>query len=113
MLNAYPEAASIPDPVGDFPLHLSLHAGNTWITGVKEIFEAAPNVIYVRDRASRQFPFMITASRGSNTNGSPKKELNTKQHEVDLSHQKEVDLLELTTVFELLLRDPCAVMSTF
>ena len=62
-LRVYPKAASIPDSSGNLPLHLSLRAGKTWYTGVKEIFEAAPYAIHVQDRISHQFPFMITASK--------------------------------------------------
>ena len=107
---AYPEAASIPDPYGDLPLHLSLHAGKTWDTGVKEIFEAAPHTIHEQDRTSRDFPFMIAASRRSNKTGHcTTKTVNIKQKEVELCYYKAIDLLDLTTVFELLRRYPCAV----
>jgi len=111
VLNAYPEAASIPDQFGDLALHLSLRAGKTWCTGVKEIFEAAPHAIHVQDRTSCQFPFMIAASTKWNTDHHPVEILDTKQYEIESSHQKAIDLLELTTVFELLRRDPCAVDS--
>jgi len=111
IIYAYPEAASIPDPFGDLPLHLSLRAGKTWDTGVKEIFEAAPHAIHVQDRKLKQFPFMIAASKRLNDSYYPVKVLDTKQEEIESSHQIAVDLLELTTVFELLRRYPCAVDS--
>mmetsp|Transcript_7350 Transcript_7350/g.8535 ORF Transcript_7350/g.8535 Transcript_7350/m.8535 type:complete len:147 (+) Transcript_7350:303-743(+) len=110
-LLAYPKAASIPDSFGNLPLHLSLRAGKTWFTGVKEIFEAAPHAIHVQDRTSCQFPFMIAASTRWNTDHHPVEILDTTQYEIESSHQKAIDLLELTTVSELLRRDPCVVDS--
>ena len=110
-LLAYPKAASIPDSSGNLPLHLSLRAGKTWFTGIKEIFEAAPYAIHVQDRTSRQFPFMIAASKKLNDSCCLPKTFDPKRYKSDLSHQNAVDLLELTTVFELLRRDPCAVES--
>jgi len=111
ILIAHPEAASIPDRVGNLPLHISLRAGKTWYTGVKEIFEAAPNAIHVQDRTWCQFPFMIAASKRLNDNCCPAIPFYPKQHETESSHQNVVNLLELTTVFELLRRNPCAVDS--
>jgi len=107
VLYMYPEAASVPDPFGDLPLHLSLRAGRTWEAGVKEIFDAAPDAIHVQDRLSRQFPFMIAASKRFKNGSYYAKELGLNRREIESNRQR--DLSELTTVFELLRRHPCAV----
>ena len=110
VLNAYPEAASIPDNLGNLPLHLSLRAGITWYTGVKEIFEAAPHAIYVQDRTSLEFPFMIAAARKFDDNCCIYHIFEPEQHQTESSHQKVVELLELTTVFELLRRSSLNIL---
>ena len=113
IISAYPLAASVPDPFGTFPLHLSLRAGNRWDTGVKEIFEAAPNKIHVRDHSSGLLPFMIAASKKYNhnpTNYQTTEIWKEEQIENILLFQKKIDLLELTTVFELLQKNPSQVI---
>ena len=62
-LKIYPKAASKPDHNGYLPLHLSLYAGKTWNSGIKEIFEAAPDSNLIQDHETHLFPFMIAASR--------------------------------------------------
>lgn len=112
VLNAYPEAASVPDYNGNLPLHASLHAGKTWDNGIKEIFEAAPQAIHVQDCRSSHFPFMIAAY--------DKDETKDKQHihkiytveqddKVVNLIQRALFLSELTTIFELIRRAPSQV----
>lgn len=111
IVSVYPQAASIPDRFGKFPLHLSLYAGSTWDTGVKEIFEAAPNLIFVQD-SSGLLPFMIAAYKKTPICNDQHTivMLNDEQIENKAQFQKKVDLLELTTVFKLLLNSPSQVI---
>ena len=109
VLNAHPEVASIPDPSGYLPLHLSLRAGYTWHTGVKEIFEARPDVIFVRDHTSYLFSFMIAACKKIHIDHQPSELFGTKIDKIELNKQNAVDLSQLTTIFELLRRDPCVL----
>jgi len=92
-------------------LQSSLHAGRTWYTGVKEIFEAAPNSIYIQDHLSGLFPFMIAACKKTDTDADHRstKKIKVGQFEENSSFQKKVDLLELGTIFELLQKDPSQV----
>jgi len=111
VVNAYPQAASIPDRFGRLPLQSSLRAGSTWYTGVKEIFEAAPNSIYIQDYSPGLFPCMIAACKKSRTDADrhPTKALRVEQVKENSSSQKGIDLLELATIFELLQKDPSQV----
>jgi len=59
----YPNAAIISDYSGRLPLNLSLdNGGMTWQTGVQRIFQAAPEIIQVRDAGSKLYPFMLAAA---------------------------------------------------
>ena len=84
LLKINPSAAKIVDRNGDLPLHLSLMGGKNWYhDGVKEIFEAFPNALQNSDAKSEPVlglsPVMIASS------------------------VKECDL---TTIFELIRKDP-------
>ena len=103
VLTTNPQAASKPDRYGNLPLHVSLHTGKTWNAGVKEIFEAAPYAIDVRDHKSQQYPFMIAAYKKIRANDITEARILT-QTGLDLQHS--IFLSELTTVFELLRRSP-------
>lgn len=112
VLRAYPQAAFIPDRYGNLPLHICLHSGKMWHTGVKEMFEAAPHAIQTEDTASNLRAFMITASKSNINNDKypSTRALHTHEYEKGVHINEKVALLELTTVFELLQRDPCQVM---
>jgi len=111
-IKAYPQAASISDRFGNLPLHLSLHAGGTWETGVKEIFQAAPNAIYMQDNSSGLSPFMIAASKKNHHGADHHHTRLLKVEEIEIYDffQKKANLLELTTVFELLRKNPSQVI---
>jgi len=104
IVNAYPEAVNIKDCCGNLPLHVSLCAGKTWGTGIKEIFKEVPDAIHTPDPFSHLSPFMIAASK--KCQDDQKKLFNATQDEQDLSVQNEVLLFELNTVFELLRNAP-------
>ena len=89
----------------------SLYTGSTWYTGVKEIFEAAPSSIYIQDHSSGLFPFMIAACKGTRIEADHRytKTLKAEQVEESSSFQKKVGLLKLSTVFELLQKNPSQV----
>jgi len=115
VVEAYPSAASTRDCTGNLPLHSSLNAGKTWDTGIKEIFEAFPSATYFRDVTYNLFPFMLAAlERQKSTNhqdGNLKPLDVIKQNKFDESSiQNDTSLMELTTIFELLQRDPCQVV---
>lgn len=79
ILKINPSAAKLHDANGSYPLHLSLYSGKHWFNdGVKEIFEAAPETLALRD--GQGFTPATIASIG---NGC-----------------------DLTTIFELLRHDP-------
>jgi len=111
-LKIYPQAASKPNHNGYLPLHLSLYAGKTWNSGIKEIFEAAPDSNLIQDHKTHLFPFMIAASRNDDDNRHLRiKSLLTGQREPELNFEKQVFLSELTTVFKLLREAPFQVHS--
>jgi len=109
-LKIYPQAASKPDHAGYLPLHLSLYAGKTWNSGIKEIFEAAPDSNLIQDHKTHLFPFMIAASKNDDDNSHLRiKGFPTGQHEPELSIKKQMFLSELTTVYKLLREAPFQV----
>ncbi len=79
ILKINPNAAKLPDTKASYPLHLSLYSGKHWFNdGIKEIFEAAPETLVLRDM--RGFTPATIASIGN-----------------------ECDLM---TIFELIRHDP-------
>jgi len=109
IVKAYPQAAFIPDRFGNLPLHLSLYAGCTWDTGVKEIFQAAPDAIYVRDHSSGLLPFMIAASKKFFTSADHRHAteiLTIEENKRKDKYENRVGSLELATIFHLLQKDP-------
>ena len=59
LLEHYPEAASIPNKDGRFPLHLAIECGRSWYNGVKILQRAAPNVIRRKDPFTGLHPFQL------------------------------------------------------
>ena len=97
-----PEAAMKTDHEGKYPLHSFLKKGWLWQTGIKELFQAAPQTLIVREKETNMLPFMIAACHASQqTNDNDDNLLN-----------KQISPLELTTVFELLRKDPASILST-
>ena len=61
LIEANPMAARRrTDPEG-YPLHLALKSGKLWDFGVKMIFEAAPDVLKVKDPTTGLYPWAIAA----------------------------------------------------
>ena len=113
-LKIYPHAASISDNHGNLPLHTGLYSGKTWNSGIKEIFEAAPDSNLVQDHKTRLFPFMIAASRYNNDsrNQYDNYVLNG-HHKKESRLRKEGSISELTTIFQLLRNAPFQVNNIF
>ena len=123
ILEAFPEGASICDCSGKFPLHLCLESGKTWETGVKEVFEASPSALYVQDPELCLYPFMMAAVFSSSCSSSSQRKMQKKQQNechsfsgvtispTDSTSElcKTLSLMELTTIYELLRKDPSQV----
>lgn len=62
LLEAKPEAASIPDNQGRLPLHLAISSGKTWSQGVKAILKANPDTLTSPDPTTGLQPFLQAAS---------------------------------------------------
>jgi hypothetical protein len=64
LLQAYPEAASIPMMFvdhGRYPLHSAIANRHSWSGGVQELFLAAPHVLLVQDPWTKLYPFQLAA----------------------------------------------------
>jgi hypothetical protein len=64
LLQAYPEAASIPMMIADhgpYPLHSAIANRHSWSGGVQELFLAAPHVLLVQDPWTKLYPFQLAA----------------------------------------------------
>ena len=98
----------MPDHDGRFPLHLALHSGKSWDVSVRDIFEAAPDVINVCDSKSGLFPFMIAASQKPALNIIDPNE--GKDEEIGRkSNWQDQSMIQLCTVYELLRKEPSQV----
>ena len=102
VLNAHPEAAHIPDSRGHLPLHLSLKSGKTWQTGIYDICNASPQALLVPDKDCGLLPFMIAAFQKEEP-----------QVSCQLFSGKLRENPRLTTIFELLRRDPSQLAKGF
>ena len=110
VINIFPQAASIPDSNGDLPLFLGLKAGKRWNSGIREIFQAAPDSNIVQDLETHLFPFMIAASNNNDNNRRKYKKCSlTEQHKTKLCIKNQESLSQLTTVFKLLREAPFQV----
>jgi ankyrin repeat protein len=70
LLELYPEAAGQQDPnepIGRTPLHTALAHGHEWHTGVKELFQYAPDAAYEVDPVTRLQPFQMAAENDVDT----------------------------------------------
>lgn len=63
LLRVYPEAASVINAAGRYPINLAILAGKTWQDGVYDLFRAGPNVVLDGsiDRTIGLPPFMLAA----------------------------------------------------
>jgi hypothetical protein len=64
LLELYPPAARTFDttePAGRYPLHTALAGRHQWKTGVKELFEGAPEAIFLPDPVTRVYPFQLAS----------------------------------------------------
>jgi hypothetical protein len=64
LLEMYPPGARTFDPtepVGRYPLHTALAGRHQWKTGVKELFEGAPEAISLPDPVTRVYPFQLAS----------------------------------------------------
>lgn len=63
LLREYPEAASVLNTAGRYPINLAILAGKTWQDGVCDVFRAGPNVVLEGsvDSTVGLPPFMLAA----------------------------------------------------
>mmetsp|Transcript_17469 Transcript_17469/g.25233 ORF Transcript_17469/g.25233 Transcript_17469/m.25233 type:complete len:608 (+) Transcript_17469:57-1880(+) len=62
LLAVYPEAATVPDSQGSFSLSLALSSGKSWVTGVQDIFAAAPDLTHRQDLRTKLLPALVSAT---------------------------------------------------
>jgi hypothetical protein len=61
LIEANPKAALRQTDPGGYPIHLALKSGKLWDFGVRLIFEAAPDVLKVKDPISGLYPWTVAA----------------------------------------------------
>jgi hypothetical protein len=64
LLEMYPPGARTLDPTepaGRYPLHTALTCRHQWMTGVKELFEGAPEAISLPDPVTSVYPFQLAS----------------------------------------------------
>lgn len=74
VLDAYPQAASIPCGDGRLALHLAIEARISWGGGLSKIFDAAPASLRVPDPKTGLLPFLHAATSGASRPPSGKKD---------------------------------------
>eukprot|EP00980_Cylindrotheca_fusiformis_P027502 scaffold20791_cov137-Cylindrotheca_fusiformis.AAC.1 len=69
LLDAYPNAATKKLPLngGRHPLHIALTNRHTWTGGVRELLQAAPEVLFIPDPVTKLFPFQLASIRVRDT----------------------------------------------
>jgi len=98
ILYSYPEAAAIPDAMGQYPLHLACCSGCfSWETGLRQLFEAAPDVLRIPTANGGHSLFVATALAQAERTAS----LHGEPHVVEVN--------TINTLFELLRNDPTVV----
>jgi hypothetical protein len=63
LLAVHPGAARAQDPneIGRYPLHTALSNQHSWYSGVKSLFECAPEVVFMADPSTGLLPFQTAA----------------------------------------------------
>merc|ERR1712224_908479 len=61
LLSLHPEAISIQDWMGKFPLTLAIESGKSWDNGISLLLETEPRVLSTRDELSHFYPFMLAS----------------------------------------------------
>jgi ankyrin repeat protein len=97
VLDAYPQAASIPCGDGRLALHLAIGARISWSGGLSKIFDAAPGSLRVPDPKTGLVPSLLAATFDA---GRPP------------CREKDVDCVDsINTVFQLLRLGPDLITS--
>jgi ankyrin repeat protein len=120
LVKLFPNAATVCDSDGRYPLHLACMSGKVWEDGLSSLFEAAPNAIRCRDKEGR-LPLHIVAFRNcskppSLCDSSPKITNRSRRSkslmtlEMDrLTKKEKREAQELSNIFEILKSDPNAL----
>ena len=61
LLTLSPHAASVCNEEGRYPMHSAVYNQHTWLGGVKEVFENAPEATYQVDPVTHFYPFQLAA----------------------------------------------------
>ena len=77
VLDAYPQAASIPCGDGRLALHLAIEAQISWDGGLSKIFDAAPASLRVPDPKTGLIPFLHAATSGASRGKKDSDSVNT------------------------------------
>ena len=118
ILHKHPSLASISNHSGLRPLELALLKGRTWFSGIREIILANPKSISQVDETSGLYPFQLAAVAGgikaeatSHLPPDKRRKLADEEHDSSLVayQEKEHDLEQLSTIFELLLKCPSLI----
>ena len=125
-LNAYPDAARVACEKG-LPLHVAILSGKTWSTGIQALVDKEPRALRVQEKHTRLYPFQLMAMALRRRfspeqlalfqyrirNKYTKQEFNNMTPIQRLKEtkrmQKQYRIDSLTTVFEMLRRDPSAI----
>ena len=102
LLDAYPQAASIPSGDGRLALHLAVEAGISWDEGLSKIFASAPCSLRIRDPKTGLLPFLLAATSGA---GKPP----STHSRMEGDRAKDVD--SVNTIFQLLRLGPDLITS--
>ena len=120
LVKLFPNAATICDSDGRYPLHLACMSGKVWENGLSSLFKAAPNAIRCRDKEGR-LPLHIVAfrncakppalcDRGPKITNRSRRSKSLMALELDRLTKKEMrEARELSNIFEILKSDPHAL----
>lgn len=114
MLHYYPHLAMIPNKRSRLPLHLAIEACTfsslSSLSSIMALFYAAPQALCTRDIKTHLFPFMQLAVSIDEKNdvNSAIIELNPNNNKEEDTQEvkKEKELLQFSSVYELLMLDP-------
>jgi ankyrin repeat protein len=94
LLQAFPQGSRVVDQQGRTPLFIAVASGRRWGEGVRELFEAYPQALEMRDRQTGLYPALLSASIIVNR-------IQEEKVDADLQHQQ-----HLSTIYELLRANP-------
>ena len=121
LVDLFPNAATVCDSDGRYPLHLACLSGKVWNEGLSSLFDASPSALICRDKKG-MLPFHIVAFRNclkpptadhsipKITNKSRRsKSLIALEMERQTKKEKK-EAQEVSNIFEILKSDPSALI---